>query len=685
MTHEPSHSLDSGASSLAVASPRMPELMVDPLIDRFDLAFLLRKHWKRLVVVPIVVGALAGLFHLGRTPLYESSALLLVDSSLDQLLHSGRIEAGGARPDSAQESLKSLEVTVVADSVALRVIDKLELREAPGFLPADLAEDPNLPDAKLLKFLREKRIKSVLQPETRLINISVFDPEPERARLIAKTFVDEFEAFLADQRRSEIEEVTNALELKVAASRERALEAEKSLREFREANSELPMEQDHDLFSVRLSKVGENLNNAVQNRVEVESMAESISSLDPESDPIEIIEIGGYRDVAHVSASLTALASSRSLLAAAKEQYTETHPSYLSASAAMERDSEQVREIARDIKTTLEARYNAALKKEEHVTRELAALQTQLVELKSKSSEFRAIQEEAEGRWLLHKSLQERLGQSIMSTEMPGNIATVVSEPLTPYDKAGPPLLLFVAAGVVLGCLANVGWLGWRLLAGLPFFTSRQLEERLGLPVIADWSEAKATTRQLGSTARLTQYLKNSQSQTIQISAPGINGTGESVAERIAMFTATSGLRTLIVTVKPGEHHPEITDTAVSGLRRLVLSPSDVTDESRLPSALPRLRREFDKIIIEAGGVDDPTLVSWISRFSDQDVVAVGRGAIPKSEIADRIRHLCPGASLPVGLILVDADKGNPTKAKDHRRKQRREDKRSAIAETAEV
>jgi len=70
----------------------------------------------------------------------------------------------------------------------------------------------------------------------------------------------------------------------------------------------------------------------------------------------------------------------------------------------------------------------------------------------------------------------------VTSTELPASIVTVVSEPLTPFKDSRSPAVLFVAAGLVLGCAISVGWVLIRILSGLPFINPLQLESYLRLP-----------------------------------------------------------------------------------------------------------------------------------------------------------------------------------------------------------
>jgi len=646
---------------------------LDLLFDRFDLVYLVRTYWKRLLVVPLLCALLAGAIHFTREPVYESSALLLVDSSVDQLLDFERPENAA---NSAQESLKSLEVAVVADSVMLRVIERLGLREAPGFLPESLTEEGDVPDAKLLHFLRENRIEATLQPETRLIRLAVTDPDPERARRIASAFVEEFEAFLADQRKDEATEVKSSVKGQIAEARREALAAEATLTEFRKKNAEIPMEQDHDLFATRLSQLGEDLNAAVRNRVETASVRESISDLEPEEKPIEIIEVGGYRDVGHISDMLTALASSRSRLAAAEEQYTENHPTRQSAAAEVERNREQVIELAHDIKSTIDTRYEAAVKREQYLEKEVEALQAKLVEVKEKGSEFRALKEEAENSWTLYQSLQQRLADSIMSADMPGSVATVVSEPLTPYSESGPPLFLFVVIGGVAGCILSGGWLFWQLLQGLPFSDSRQLEERLGAPVIADWTSSGTRRNDRNQESSWMHFVAGASGESVQVLTPGLNGVGGTIVERMARASAMAGRKTLLVTIGEGSRQAEIRETSAPKLDRLDLGPGDVTNGSHLPAVMPRLRERYDLIFMDAGERDDLSVASRISALADRDVVVIGRGSGDKSEIANQVRRLGPERSGDIGFIMIDPSrekgKGDPKKSRFAWRKARR-------------
>ena len=95
-------------------------------------------------------------------------------------------------------------------------------------------------------------------------------------------------------------------------------------------------------------------------------------------------------------------------------------------------------------------------------------------------------------------------------------------------------------------------------------------------------------------------------------------------------------------------------ERAVAGL---TVTPEVALDESAFRAGIASFRQKYEKVIVEAGAVTDPSAVDWISNFTDQDVVVVARGQMTKDEVASRVRRLSRPDSSPVALILVDPNR----------------------------
>ena len=120
---------------------------------------------------------------------------------------------------------------------------------------------------------------------------------------------------------------------------------------------------------------------------------------------------------------------------------------------------------------------------EKLLTERVNELQNELTEVKSVSSEFRAIAQKVETEWRVHESLQHKIGETAVDTEKSTSITTLMSEPIAAYKPSRPSKPIAVVAGGFLGGLVCLGLLGFDLFRGGPFLNRRQLEQALKVPV----------------------------------------------------------------------------------------------------------------------------------------------------------------------------------------------------------
>lgn len=624
------------------------DVVVDPLIDRFDLGFLLRKHWWKFLIGPLL-GMMAGyVVYKRQQPLFESTAEILVDPAFEQIIQYENLDGA----EETDHGLRSLERAIVANSVLLRVVDKLGLRDEPGFLPEEMAARRDLSDAELVDFLRGGRIKAALLPDTRMIRISVLDPSAERAQRIAEAMTTEFEAFVTDERSIEGREAREKLETQANEARRLALQSEEELKKLRQSNPRFPVEQDHDFVATKLSKAGQELSMAKDERRKLEGQLAILEGLDPGASAVEIIEVAQFRELSHVSELLTALTDSRTRMDVVSKRYLEKHPNYRAAAAEVRRNEEQLQFFARNAVSAVRSKVEAARIRERDLEDELKTAMAELSEVKSISSEFRALQQQAEREWQVHQMLQAKLSESDVSADRATRIGTVVAKPLVPYEKAKPEKLLYLVLGGALGAVPSGLVLLFAVFSGLPFSNVRQLEQRFGLPVIADWSNSRKI-RENRKPMRMMSYLAAGQEKAIQVSAPSLNGMGESVARKMAQLSASQGKKTLLMLVRQSQQGVNLETTADPNFSVLTMNPEIVVDMSQFPEGLEQLRESYEIVFIEAGSLNDPDMIDYLSSHADMDVVVVGKDATKKQIIEDRVRKLASRGTSPA-LVIVE-------------------------------
>jgi len=649
-------------SEISHASPGWDFVEIQPLLDFDDLAGILKRRLPWFFLLPALGVAVALVYAIFfATPLYKSTALVFVDPMFDRALQI-QPSAGGA---SDLDSLNSLERAMMSDTMVIRVIDRLELRENPDFLPRSLrkalAEGEELTSSRLVKDLRKKRFSANLIRPTRLIELSVLDPDPERARLIAATFVEEFESFLGDQKRSEAGSATTDLRARAEEAYASALEAEKELEAFRSEHPELTVEQDHQLFAERLTRVGEDLN-AVSGRVlNLRSLVEGLEAIDPETEPLKILNLGGFADQEHVSELLGQRASARTALATIRGQFTERHPRFQEASSRVEELEAQVKELAAELKESLRADYEAALVNETYLTERVGELQTQLAAVKSASSRFRAIQQRVETEWTVHQSLRERIGQTSIESEKASDVTRLMSEPIAAHKPSTPKKSIAAAIGAFGGGFLCFGLVGGDLLRGGPFRSRRQIERRLDLPVVAEIDPPGSESRDLRIVESMTRLLLSpdlNRAGSIHISSLWADEEGLRLAACLASASARHGWETLLVSVAPDEE-PRIPQPLVprpsrtERLHTLRLPSSFLLSPQSTWQLLGPQRQRFERIIIESTAFSQESRIpSAVAAFSDANLVLVERQRGDRREVEEGLGHLARSGSGSVSLIL---------------------------------
>jgi len=635
---------------------------VSPLVDLDDLTGILKRRLAWFVILPsLCLAAALAYVYLVAEPLFQSKAMVFVDPMFDRSL---QIQPSGMGM-SDLDSLNSLEKAILSDTMVLRVIDKLGLRDEPGFLPKSLqklkAGGQEITDSRLLKDLRKQRFSASLIRPTRLIELSVLDPDPVRAQRIASAFVGEFESFLGDQKREEAGQSTGELRARAEEAYQSALEAEKELETFRRENPELTVEQDHQLFAERLTKMGEELNTVSSKVFNLRSRVDTLKDVDPEADPLKVINLGGFSGIEHVSELLNQRLNAHAALATVSGQFQPTHPRHREARSRVDEIDAQLKSLATDLKQSLETDCTAAMTNEKFLGERVADLQAQLTGVKTASSRFRAIQQRVETEWQIHQSLRERIGKTSIESEKSSNVTRLMSEPIVAHKPAKPSKPLAAIIGVAVGGLLCAGLVATDLLSGKPFINRRQVEQTLAAKVVAE-----ITTPARGGSDRdlmdaMTRVLLSPEhrgSSILHLSSLHENEDGLRVAACLASASAFHGCATLLVSIVPGG------DTRQPLNLVPVASQTDNLHTLRLPSSLlvapqdawqllgPH-RHHFDRIVIESTAFTQESQVpAAVAPLADANLVLVDRTRGTRAEIGESVSHLARSVSGALSVIL---------------------------------
>ncbi len=231
-----------------------------PGFPTLDVTRLLQVIRKRLWLAGLVAASFVGLaiaYVLLAPKVYESTAVIYVDPKNDGAAFDG-IKGVKQASWETLDALKSMAEGIRNGTVILRVVDKLKLREDPDFLPP---RPEGYTDAEIVE-LMSRQVDAELRRGMRIIDIRVRDRSPERAQMLAATFLEEFKNLIREQNVASSAKSRSALEEQAEAQRLRVLAAEEKLQEFRLKHATIALDEDKDYVGTKLADLDRMLSDA---------------------------------------------------------------------------------------------------------------------------------------------------------------------------------------------------------------------------------------------------------------------------------------------------------------------------------------------------------------------------------------------------------------------------------------
>lgn len=627
-------------------------------IDEQDLRLLFRKHWRLIVWFPVAAVLAALSYCLIATPLYTTSTLLYLRPNFDKDL---QVEQVFSKLED-DDSLRSLEKAVVSDTTILRMIETLHLREDSNFLMMDLEGKEPLSDSKLLKRVR-KRYEAKVLPTTRVLRLTVTDPSPARAGLIADALVQEFLKLMRDELKKEQDLLRKTLTVQAGRALEESMKSEAALEAFRGKYPGFLVEQDSSVFSERVLQYGRELNEAKAVSSRLKGSVEALNSIDPEKNPIQIFEIVGTRDNQAVTELLKLHTTAESELAAAKQIYGVRNPQYRVAEQSLEQVQRSLRNYAAELKDSAMSDYTASLRKAEQLEGSLQSLQGEFGGYKARSAEFRGLKAEVDKNWNTHSELQKKILALTLNPELSPMVAIPISEPVIPHKPSYPSKLLFAGTALVLSLMLTLAYILFNNRRGLPFTSAGQLRSVLGLPSIGIVEMLRGTQENqkpslqtgvnlVGLSVALASH------RTVHFLSMVPSGNLAQIPGAVADSLARNGYNTLLVSIRDreedglmtGDSSPrgflELSDTRTTQVesspspRRFELPLAALVHREEFRRFLKRLLEDFDRVVFDSTAITEPEGIVAVAKEVKSNVIVVSEEGILRPEAVSYLERM---------------------------------------------
>ena len=157
---------------------------------------LIRYLWLFLLIVAVAL-AIAAFLAFRQPVKYVSNAVLQVETQEQKVLSTDDLQTLKLE---GVDVIPTIVATITSDSLLVRVAKAADLLNDPTFFPPRPDGQPYT-DNEIAGRMK-KSISASARKLTRLIDISVTDTDPQRAKLIADTLVKEFMLQVLEQRMS---------------------------------------------------------------------------------------------------------------------------------------------------------------------------------------------------------------------------------------------------------------------------------------------------------------------------------------------------------------------------------------------------------------------------------------------------------------------------------------------------
>lgn len=536
-----------------------PSEALFPGFPTLDPGRLVSVVWKRLWLAILIAGAFAGLavaYVLVTPKIYQSTAVIYVDPKNEGAVFEGLKGVRQASWESL-DALKSMAEGIRNGTVILRVVDRLGLREDATFLPP---KEGGYADVELVEILG-RRVSAELRRGTRLIDVSVKDRSPERARDMTAAFIEEFQNLIREQNRLSAGKSRATLEEEAKAQLARVHEAEERLQEFRKEHADVALDENRDLTSTKLEDLDKLLSGAANDVLLRRAEYEQYQTI-PKEDIERVFEIGEFGSQEHVQKLILARNQKRAEFSRIKEQFAPTHQTYQAYEGDLRGLEEEVRLVALGIGESVEKGYVRAVDHEKKLRETVQEQKLKLIEVDGIMKEFRTYLRAVDAASDTYERLLERINDTDVTRGIDETVVRTFSEPLVPAKPISPKKTLTVAAAGIFGTILGLVVVVAIGLLDRTLHSRKQVESTLGLAVLAEIPVSGGGDRDLGETLMVTRdpaslvsegirSLRTSLSayapRSVMVTSPSPNEGKSFCAANLAVLQANMGYRTLLV------------------------------------------------------------------------------------------------------------------------------------------
>ncbi|HEY5814614.1 MAG TPA: polysaccharide biosynthesis tyrosine autokinase, partial [Terrimicrobiaceae bacterium] len=664
-------------------------------------ANLLRARAWLIATVACAVFVAALIYVLRAPRIYESQAVIQVQQEAQRVVNIAEISE--ERPQ-AGDYINTVVHALTSRKLVLRVIRSTGLDKDPSFAPPKSDGSPYT-DFELAERLLPM-LKVSLRRGTRLVDVKVWNQNPETAQKLAAALVREFLQESFEQRQAISRSANEFLRGEAEQLQAKLEQAERKLQAYREKTKAVSLEERQDVIVEKLREVNSAVTAAKSSRLRLEADLEQMRKI-KRNDVDGLLKIGSVSKIPQVALIREQLVKAENDLAEAQERYLPMHPKYIGEKTKVANLRKSLADALSKAHDTLAREYEAAREAEHKLDQSLKDQEQRALDLNKIAIPYNVLQRDVESDRALFQSITRRLKETDITGGVDSPAFRTIDEPLVPSYPIKPRKKLILALALVVGLTLGVGTvIGMDAIDG-SLRTLDEAESYLELPVLTaipdrrkaellndgnriyplvmvdeQGSEQAEAFRTLRASVSLLAKQSEFRSFLFTSAVPSEGKTFTSI--NFACSLARHGRSTVLIDADlrvprlnghllkdKHEELPGLTDVLCNEIalgnalkktkqRNLILlpagrrvsDPAELLDDQSFGLVIEQLLRDFDRVVIDSPPVNAVSDALLIAAFAQATCLVVRAGKTPKKAILRALHQLEMANANVTGLVF---------------------------------
>jgi len=426
---------------------------------------MVRRRFLIMSIVGVVVGAVAFTYLMMGTPVYQATALIMINTREPTPIPGQDIGGGLSRDSSVIDS----EIELLRSSA---LMPELEDALAEIDRSAGIESEPGVGGAITVR----------RRGATFVIEISASSPDPSRAQLVANTYADVYIASQVNSRIDTAQRANSWLGRRLAELREDVQRKESAAETFR-IQSGLMSAGGTTLQESQITEIQSQTLRAEADLAAAEARYRQAQQVVSSGGSVEAVgSVQNNTEIQSLRGREAEIARRQSDL---ETRYLPTHPSVQSIRSEREDITRQIREATQRILGGLADDVNVARARLNTLRGSLAAATGELGSNSSASVRLRELEREAAASREVYESYLQRYQEIADQDQLNTSDARLISYATQPASPSSPKLRIALALAIALGLVLGVGAGVAVEILDRSVKNADELEAKTGVPAIA--------------------------------------------------------------------------------------------------------------------------------------------------------------------------------------------------------